>query len=394
MTLKQTKSSHSLSGFVKSFFKETDIFLAAICIALSLIGTLMVSSATFDGESYFSRDTVVMILAFLLGLAAAFVISLFDYDIIFKLWFVVGGGCLFLMLLLIPFGVAPEGRTDATSWLKIGPLFFQPSEIVKIGFIVTFSYHLSKIKNDLVSLKNIFFLCIHAAIPILLVVLTGDMGSALIFMIMFVGMMFIAGVHWLYFPAGILIVLAAMPFIWLKVFDDIQRDRILALFNPDAYPAEIWQQSQAANAIKAGGFTGAGLFKGEYTHSGMVPECENDMIFSVVCEELGFIGAVILIALFVILTVRIIKIGKRSKNFAAELMCYGIAFMIIAQVVINVGMCLMLLPVIGITLPFISAGGSSTICLYLAIGLALSVYRSGSGLEDYDTVRERRYFAR
>lgn len=368
----------------RNIFRQTDKLLLGLCIILSLFGALMVSTATWDGGGIFSRDTVVMLIALALGATACLIISLIDYDIIYKLWPVIAGGCLFIMLLLIPFGVAPDGRSDATSWLKVGPLFVQPSEFLKIAFIITFSLHLSKVKNDLVSLRNVFGLCFHAAVPVLLVIGTGDMGSALIFLCMFIGMMYIAGVHWLYFPAGALTVLAASPFIWLKVFSDIQRNRILALINPDNYPDEIWQQSQALNAIKAGGFTGTGLFKGEYTHSGLVPECENDMIFSVVCEEFGFIGAFVLLFLFGALAYRIIKIGKRSRNYAAEIMCYGVAFMLMAQVIVNIGMCLMFLPVIGITLPFISAGGSSTVCLYLSIGLVMSVYRSSVGIEYED----------
>ena len=378
---------------VKTVFKQTDKILLLITVTLSFFGALMVCTATYDGEGYLSRDTVVMFIAMVLGVVACLIISLLDYEIIYKLWPVIAGGCMFLMFLLIPFGVAPDGRSDATSWLSFGPLYIQPSEFLKIGFIITFSYHLSKVKNDLESIKNVMLLCMHAAIPVLFVVGTGDMGSALIFMFMFIGMMYIAGVHWLYFPAGALMVIAAAPFIWLKVFSNIQRDRILALFNPDAYPDEIWQQSQAANAIKAGGLTGSGLFKGEYTHSGLVPECENDMIFSVVCEEFGFIGAIGLLLLFCALAYKIIRVGKKSGNFAAEIMCYGVAFMIIAQVVVNIGMCLALLPVIGITLPFISAGGSSTACLYLAIGLVLSVYRSSHGIElaDYSYVKLNKY---
>ena len=380
MDIKELSSDFGINDR-KRIFRQTDILLMGLCIILSLFGALMVCTATYDGTSLLSRDTVVMVLALGLGVFACMVISLIDYDIIYKLWPLIAGGCLLLMLLLIPFGVAPDGRSDAKSWLSIGPLFLQPSEILKIGFIITFSYHLNKLKHDLTSIKNVFSLCFHAAVPVLLVVGTGDMGSALIFLCMFIGMMYVAGEHWLYFPAGALIVISALPFIWLKVFSDIQRDRILALFNPDKYPDEIWQQSQALNAIKAGGFTGSGLFKGEYTHSGLVPECENDMIFSVVCEEFGFIGALVLLLLFGALAYRIVKIGKKSRNFAAEMMCYGVAFMIIAQVVVNIGMCMMMLPVIGITLPFISAGGSSTACLYLAIGLVMSVYRSSVGID-------------
>lgn len=382
---------------IKQTIKQTDILLLIITLALSVFGTVMVCSATLSSTSQtvFSRDAKVMILAMCLGIVAALIISLIDYDIILKLWPLVGIVSILLMVLLFPFGTSPEGRSDAISWFEIGKFYFQPSEIVKIGFIITFAYHLSKVKNNISEFKNVLFLCIHAAIPIVLVVETGDMGSALIFILIFIGMMFAAGLHWLYFPAGLLVVAAASPVIWLKVFDNIQRNRILALFDPDAYPTEIYQQNQAREAIKNGGFTGMGLFQGELTHSTLLPEKQNDMIFSVICEETGFIGAMILLILFVVLALKIISVGRRSKNFAAEMMCYGVAFMIVAQVIVNIGMCTRLLPVIGITLPFISAGGSSTVCLYLAIGLVLSVYRSSSGIgyeDDYRFARIAREY--
>ena len=371
---------------LKKAFKETDKLFLLLCLCLSAVGTVMVSSATHrtaDG-ALLSRDAKVMVLALALGVAACLVISFVDYDLILKLWPVIAAGSLFLMLLLIPFGEAPSGREDARSWLRItSSLYLQPSEILKIGFIITFSKHLSLLKNDLSSVKNVFFLCIHAMIPIALVVYTGDMGSALIFMLMFVGMMFIAGVHWAYFPLGIAAVAAALPLVWYKVFDNIQRNRILALIDPQSYPNEIYQQQQAGNAIREGGFFGAGLFKGAYTQSGSVPESANDMIFSVICEETGLIGAFVVLLLFALLAIRIIYVGKRANNYAASMICYGVMFMIIAQVAINIGMCLKLLPVIGITLPFISAGGSSVVSLYLAVGLVLSVYRS-SGTISYD----------
>ena len=371
---------------LKKAFKETDKLFLLLCLFLSAVGTVMVSSATHrtaDG-ALLSRDAKVMVLALVLGVAACLVISFIDYDLILKLWPVIAAGSLFLMLLLIPFGEAPSGREDARSWLRItSSLYLQPSEILKIGFIITFSKHLSLFKNDLSSVKNVFFLCVHAMIPIALVVYTGDMGSALIFMLMFVGMMFIAGVHWAYFPLGIAAVAAALPLVWYKVFDNIQRNRILALIDPQSYPNEIYQQQQAGNAIREGGFFGAGLFKGAYTQSGSVPESANDMIFSVICEETGLIGAFVVLLLFALLAIRIIYVGKRANNYAASMICYGVMFMIIAQVAVNIGMCLKLLPVIGITLPFISAGGSSVVSLYLAVGLVLSVYRS-SGTISYD----------
>lgn len=364
-----------------------------LCLMLSAFGTILVASATHrtaDG-AFLSRDAKVMVLALSLGIVACLVISFIDYDIIIKLWPIIAAGVLFLMLLLVPFGVAPTGREDARSWLRItGSLYLQPSELLKIGFIITFSKHLSVLKNDLSSVKNVFLLCVHAMIPIALVVYTGDMGSALIFMLMFVGMMFIAGVHWLYFPLGLAAVGVALPVVWYKVFDDIQRNRILALFDPASYPNEIYQQQQASNAMREGGFFGSGLFKGAFTQSGSVPESANDMIFSVVCEETGLVGAFVLLLLFALLAIRVAYVAKRSNNFSAAMLCFGVMFMIIAQVVINIGMCLKLLPIIGITLPFISAGGSSVVSLYLAVGLVLSVYRSSGGIGYEDDYRYSR----
>ncbi len=385
-----------LAKKIKKAVVETDIFLILITLCLSAVGVIAVSSATFSSSAgtFLSRDAKVMILAVCLGSVAALIISAIDYDIILKLWPLVAVVCIGLMLALFPFGASPEGRSDAISWLKITrTLYFQPSEIVKIGFIITFAFHLSKVKSVISEFRTVLFLCIHAAIPICLVVLTGDLGSALIFCVMFVGLMYVAGVHWLYFPAAALMVAAASPILWYKVFDDIQRNRILALFNPEAYPTQIYQQNQALKAIKNGGFTGMGLFKGELTHSTLLPEKQNDMIFPVICEEAGFVGALALFALFILLSLRIISVGKRSGNFAAQIMCYGVAFMILAQAFINIGMCTRLLPVIGITLPFISAGGSSTVCLYLAIGIVLSIYRSSKGLGngDYRYARIEKY---
>ena len=144
---------------IRNVIRQTDKIFLAVCLALSTFGIIMVSSATFSGESFFSRDAKVMILATCMGLIAAMVISFIDYDIILKLWPLVGVVCVAAMLGLFVFGVSPEGRSDAFSWYKIGSLYFQPSEIVKIGFIITFAFHLSNVKNDVSSLKNVFFLC-------------------------------------------------------------------------------------------------------------------------------------------------------------------------------------------------------------------------------------------
>ncbi len=364
-------------AFIRKAVRETDKLLILICLTLSAIGFVAVSSATHasvdDGE-FFSREAKVMIIAVALGLFMALIISFFDYDFILRIWPIIGAVSLGLMLILFPFGCAPAGRDDSICWLKItSTLYFQPSEVVKIGFVITFAAHCNKVKEDLRSFKNVLLLGIHAAVFIGLVVLTGDMGSALIFAMMFLAMMFTAGVDKIYFILGPVVAAAVLPVVWYKVLGTIQRNRILALIYPELYPNEIYQQNQAEKAMQNGGLFGTGLFRGVYHQ--VVPENQNDMVFSVICEEFGFIGALILMLLFVILIVKIIMIGKKSGSYPARIMCNGIAFMLGSQIAVNIGMCTKLLPVIGITLPFISAGGSSSLCLYLAIGLVLSIAR-------------------
>lgn len=365
-------------GAVKYFLKRTDLYLFLLCFFTSVFGCVMVYSATrynLSEGALFSREFIIMVIAVGMGLAAAVLISLVDYRAFTKFWYVIAGVSVVLMLLLFKFGTGPSARSDVHTWLKLGPVNFQPSEIVKIGFIITFSVHLEKLKDKLNNIFSILQLGVHAMIPTGLVAVTGDMGSSLVFIIIAAVMLFAAGVHWGYF-AGIIAFFAAIsPLVWLYVLKQLQRDRILALLYPDLYPDIIYQQKYGMNAIGTGGFTGQGLFKGAYTQAGIIPEGQNDMIFTVIGEELGFIGCFAALLLLVLITVRIISVGRKSSEYSTNLICCGMAAMIAGQLVINVGMCLMVLPVVGITLPFFSAGGSANLCIYLGIGLVMSIYR-------------------
>ncbi len=362
---------------IRSFIKETDKILLFLCIIISALGVLFVSSATRTTEENFTRDAKVMLIAVAAGVVISLIISVIDYNFIVRLWPIIEGACLLLMLLLfIPgIGVGPESRPDVKTWIKLGNLgiYFQPSELLKIGFIITFAVHIDAIRDNLDSLKNIILLCIHAGIPTLLVLVTGDMGSALIFILIFIAMLFTAEVKMKYFIAGGILVAAATPLIWNYVFSGIQKSRIYALFKPEEYPDIIYQQQQGLNAIKNGGVFGQGLFNGKYTQ--IVPENENDMIFSVIGEELGLVGCIFTLILFILVVIKITKIGIDSKDNMVMLLSAGVASMIASQVIVNIGMCLQLLPVIGITLPFLSAGGSSNLCIYIAVGLVLSLRR-------------------
>ncbi len=367
---------------IRNFLKETDIYLAVLCIIASVAGTVAVHSATrfsLEPGQTVARDTIVMIIAVLLGFIICMVISAIDYEVILKLWPVVAGASVLLMLTLFVWGTGPTERSDVITWLpfRFGSFsfYFQPSELLKIAFIITFSVHLELAGDRLDKILNILLLCAHGAFSTLLVVITGDMGSALVFLMIFAVMMFMAGIKLRYFGIALLTVIAAFPLVWVKVFNNIQRDRFLALIYPESYSDIIYQQLQGKNAIGTGGFTGQGLFNGPYTSNGVVPEAENDMILSVFGEELGFLGCLGVMVLFLLIVLRIIKIARSANDNPGKMMCIGVAAMIASQVIVNVGMCLMLLPCIGITLPFMSAGGSSNLCIYIAMGVVFSVYR-------------------
>ena len=227
-------------------------------------------------------------------------------------------------------------------------LTFQSSELLKVGFIISFSYHLDMVRDKINKIRTIIPLVIHGLIPIGLVLMTGDAGSALIFLIMFIGMLFFARINIGYFLAG---------------------------FYPEQYESTMYQQNNGKIAMGNGGFLGQGFLKGDMTQSGAVPENQNDMILSVAGEEFGFIGALAVILILTILILRVGQTGLRARDNGGYLMCSGIAVMLFAQTFVNIGMELSLLPCIGITLPLFSAGGSSSLCIYLALGIEMSVYR-------------------
>ncbi len=376
---------------LKYTLKETDFVLYIMCILLSAFGSLMVYSATLteasaDGTAV-SRDCLMMIIASAIGIFFCIIISMLDYDSLTRLWPIIGGISLLLILALFKWGEAAPGRPDARCWLPIinvggFSVNFQPSELAKIAFIVTFTAHIDAVKDSINTFKNVLLLTVHAFIPIGLIVITGDLGSAIVFLCIFIGMMFIAGVKLRYFAIAIGLGIVAAPILWIKFLATFHKQRILAIYYPSAltetvYNNVTYQQQKCISAIGSGRFFGDGLFKGTYTQatSGSVPVNESDMVISVVGEELGFIGCICLIAAMAFVIIKIISVGKMSRNISGAMICFGTAFMLASQTVINIGMCLMLLPSIGITLPFISAGGSANLCVYFAIGLVMSVYR-------------------
>jgi rod shape determining protein RodA len=364
---------------ISSILKGTDFLTLFAAIIASCYGLSLVYSATYSSLSdgkIISSDVRSMIVSVVGGLIIAIAVSNIDYEIISKLWPVIAVGCVGLMIYTFFFGVAPSARQDAKSWLDLKIFYFQPSELLKVGFIISFSYHLDLVRDKLNKIKTIIPLVIHGAIPVGLVMLTGDAGSALIFLIIFIGMLFFARVNIGYFIAGICAIIVGFAVAWKAgIIDGIQRQRIVALLYPEQYKDVMYQQTNGKIALGSGGLLGQGYLNGDMTQSGSVPENQNDMILTVAGEELGFVGAIFVVIILGFLVLRVLKCGMSARDNVGYLMCSGIAVMLFAQTIVNIGMELSLLPCIGITLPLFSAGGSSSLCIYLALGIEFSVYR-------------------
>lgn len=362
------------------FFGGLDFVTLITALIGSFYGLTLIYSATFsklnEGQIITSdvRSTLISVAG---GIIFALVVCNIDYEIISKLWPIIAGGCILLMIITMFFGVAAnESRQDARSWLNLGFFTFQTSELLKVGFIISFSYHLDMVKDHINRLKAIIPLVIHGMIPVALVIATGDAGSALVFLIMFIGMLFFAKVHIGYFIAGICAIIVAFAAAWkLEIIDGIQRERITALFYPEQYADTLYQQTNGKIAMGSGGWLGQGFLNGTMTQSRQVPVNESDMILSVAGEEFGYIGTLAVIVILTVLVVRVTSTGLKARDNVGYLMCSGIAVMLFAQIFINIGMELSILPCIGITLPLFSAGGSSSLCIYLALGIEMSVYR-------------------
>ena len=362
-----------------TFLKGTDFVTLLSALIASAYGLSLVYSATHsslkDGK-IISSDVRSMIVSVLLGVIIAIIVSNIDYEIISKLWPIIAAGCAALMVYTFFFGVAPSARQDAKSWIDLKIFYFQPSELLKVGFIISFSYHLDLVRDKINKIKTIIPLVTHGAVPIGLVMMTGDAGSALIFLVMFIGMLFFARVNIGYFVAGICAIIVGFTVAWkVGIINGIQRQRIVALFYPNDFADVMYQQTNGKIALGSGGLLGQGYLKGSMTQSGAVPENQNDMILSVAGEELGFIGALFVVLILGFLVLRVLKTAMSARDNVGYLMCSGISVMLFAQMLVNIGMELSLLPCIGITLPLFSAGGSSSLCIYLALGIALSVYR-------------------
>ncbi|WP_071429553.1 FtsW/RodA/SpoVE family cell cycle protein [Angelakisella massiliensis] len=350
---------------------SSDKLLLTLTTALSTLSVVLLCGLYSAGFLDSSRTVQVQAFASLLGVIGALIISAFDPETLARLWRLYLPPAVLLMIYTQFFGVERPGSNNR-SWLDLGITTVQPSEFLKIAAILSLAWHLSKVEEDLNRPRNLIPVLAHAALPVLLVVMQKDDGVALIMAAIVASMLFMAGLSRKLILAGIASLVALVPVVWFGVLSDFQRNRFLVVWNPELDPLGIaYQQLRGLTAMGSGQIFGNGIFSENHVY---VPENYNDFIFTFLGESLGFVGCFLVILAFATICGRIIHTSVLSRSSVGKYICVGVFAMIATQTVVNISMCLMIMPVIGVTLPFLSAGGSSVLATYAGVGLVLSVY--------------------
>lgn len=359
----------------KKFLKNLDFTLIFVILSLFLFGLVMILSATnaLDVNTSLPREIKVQIIAFFIGVFMVGIVLFIDYNTFgefYKYIYVIS--IIFLLLVYVPgLGVI---RNGARSWIDIGIIDIQTSEIAKIGFILSFSKFLENRLNEFNTLLDLISPILFVSPFLILLIIQPDLGSGLVFIFIAIGMIFAAGLNYKIIFGGIAASAVSFPLIY-RFLEPHQKIRIDAFLNPNdpSLPGN-YHVMQSKITIGSGMIYGRGIFKGIYHKYNYLPVQETDFIYAVIGEETGFIGGMLVIALYFLMLFRMIMISKKSKDVYGMLVATGITFMFAFQIFENIGMTLGLMPVTGITLPFISYGGSSIITSMISIGVILNVY--------------------
>ncbi len=357
------------------YWRRIDGTLLLTILALAGLGILIIGSATHMNAAddparfnFVSRQAVF----FLAGLAAAGFLMRYDYRVLYR-WapalYVIN--C--IMLLVVRF--AGTSALGAQRWIQLGPVTLQPSEFAKVLMIICLARLLTDHKGGFRTWRSLFPVAAMMILPFILVFIQPDLGTSLVFCAICFGMLFLSGLRMKLVGEVAAIVAAVFPLLWFFVFHEYQKNRVLVLFDPNIDPfGSGYHVIQSKISIGSGGFMGQGLFEGTQSQLNFLPENHTDFIFSVIGEELGFLGAIFLLFLFFLLLYRAIMISRTSGDSFGSLLACGIYSMWLFQVFINIGMTLGIMPVTGIPLPFISYGGSALMVNMLCAGLLMNIY--------------------
>ena len=354
--------------------RSIDWSIAVPAILLSTVGLVSLYSSSLGLEDFgnFQKQIIFLFAGILLMLG----ISYFDWRLLrndpyflFILW-IIG-----LLALAGLFFLAPEIR-GVKSWYKIGNISIDPIEYIKIVLLVLMAKYFSLRHIEMYRIKHILLSGLYFGIPILLIFLQPDLGSASLLAILWVVLLLVSGIKLRHFVVLLIIGVLLFSFGWGVLLQDYQRGRIISFLEPELDPLGIgWSQAQSKIAIGNGGILGQGIGQGTQTQYGFLSEPQTDFIFAAIAEEFGLFGVVLLLTLFLILLYRMFKIGLSAKSNFPRLFIAGFATLFILQLFVNMGMNLGLLPIIGLSLPLVSYGGSSLLAMYTGLGILLSIKR-------------------
>ena len=367
---------------IRNYLRKLDFYLVIPCLIASGYGLTLVLAATATSSRLIARETVVQAIAIGIGIVAMLIIAAMDLELLTDLWPLIYGVGMLAILVTILFGYGPTVSGNH-NWLRLGPVSVQPSEFVKLAFILVFAKLLDRVKENINQPTSLLYLGAVGGSMLALLAMQGDMGTTLVFLFIAVVMVFCAGLSWRYFAAVGGVVVLAAPVLWNTVLTEYMKNRILYGFRPELDPSDIgFQALQSKIAIGSGQLTGKGFLKG--TQINFLPAGETDFIYATAGEEFGFFGSMAVLFLLLFILMRILTQARRSSSDVGSLVCMGVFGLYFAQTFENIGMCLALLPVVGITLPFFSYGGSSMISCWCAIGLVLAVNRQRINTLSFD----------
>lgn len=357
-------------NFKMKSIKKFDFILFFTMIVMCIFGLIMIKSTTlsFDTNRFVRSQTIAMVV----GLLAIVVLVLLDYEFLGKLYIPIYIVSNALLVATLIWGFGSE-KWGSDSWLEIAGVVFQPAEFVKIGLIISLAKFIDNnhetINQPFTLLKILGF----AGLPVLLIMMQPDAGTAMVFVFFIALMLFVAGLNWRYIGYAFGALIVALPIMWFRLVP-YQRDRFFNFLEPERDPTNTgYQAIQAKIAIGSGKIFGRGLYKGVQTQYNYIPEKETDFIYASLVEELGFIGGMSVIFLYFIFLNRLIKIAKDSKDLFGSLMVTGIAAMFVFHIWENIGMNIGLMPITGIPLPFYSQGGTFLLISMVSVGISLSV---------------------
>ncbi|MBI4445382.1 MAG: rod shape-determining protein RodA [Acidobacteria bacterium] len=346
-----------------------DFFLFGTAVVLALLGVLGIFSATIHGgpDNAFLRQ-----IAWLgVGIATCLIMVSVDYHFLADHAYFFYGAAVLILIAILFYGTEING---SKSWLILGGLRVQPSEFVKVIVVLALANFLARLNEDYLKRHHLLILSLITLLPVVLIILQGDLGTALMYFPILLGMLAVAGLKVRLTAVVLLVTLCVAPAGWFFL-KEYQRERILATINPDMDPQGIgYQTRQSQIAIGSGGFLGKGLGRASQSQLGFVPEIHTDFIFTLLAEEKGFLGASIVLVLYLLLLMRLVRIAETARDRTGIFIVSGIACLLFFHALVNVGMTVGVFPPIGIPLPLLSYGGSSTIMTFAALGLALNVH--------------------